>query len=69
MGGRAPDHKLSTSSSLSPAWRRMLRSVPVATSLWRGTVAVSIPTDVAFTNFTWLPLVVASVNPAASNLR
>jgi hypothetical protein len=47
----------------------MLRNVPTGTSDFRGTIAVSTIPPCLLTNLTWLPLWLASANPAASSLR
>lgn len=47
----------------------MLRRVPTATSLLRGTIAVSTTSPACRTNFTWLPRRPASRNPAVSSRR
>lgn len=59
----------SNSWGAMPAWRRMLRSVPVPSSWWRGTFAVLGPSSVCFRNLTWLPLLPTSTKPAASSRR
>ena len=47
----------------------MLRKVPTGISLFRGTMAVSTLWPRRRTNLTWLPLWLASTNPAASSRR
>jgi hypothetical protein len=43
--------------------------VPTATSRCFGTIAVRKPADERFANFTWLPVVPTSTQPAASKRR
>ena len=47
----------------------MLRKVPTGISLFLGTMAVSTVWPSRRTNLTWLPLWLASTNPAASSRR
>ncbi len=62
-------NRSSNSSGDNPAWRRMLRKVPTAISLWRGTITTLKPSGVSFANLTWLPFWLTMRNPFASNLR